>query len=250
MSSLNQRGTTEFNGKFAEFDHYKMHPQMMPFVGKHWNAGKKLLLIGESHYINNKHFGDEYAKHKTARRWYDAPVTETPLSEKAKIDALTWTDTATIMNWALDNPGKAPGHRIYQNIYFTIREAMRESGFASASRDDVFPYIAYANFFQRPADSQGDSIANTPKDNQRGNAAMRFIVDAIKPNYLFIMSSKAWDAFDKTIFDPANTGRSPHPTNYWWNRASRKYASKCSSKEAPKGKEAFIDFLRYHKVFE
>jgi hypothetical protein len=226
------RGTKEFDQRFTEYWHYKNHPQMMPFVGKHWNNSKKLLIIGESHYLEPGFDAN------IIKNWYDIPIDE--LVEEGKDSAYWWTNTANLID---STDYKSKGHTLWRNI----DKAVHETGFNPM--ENVFCYMAYANFFQRPAEKTGDSIKFTDEDMKIANEALDFNINIIKPNYLFFVSSKSWRYYDKGIFDMERTGHSVHPSCQWWNRKSSNF-SKYFSKEHVTGKESFIDFIVYNKIFE
>jgi hypothetical protein len=226
------RGTKEFNRKFAEFHHYKNHPQMMPFVGKYWNDNKKLLVIGESHYLDPG-FDVEIIKD-----WYNFSVEE--LDGEDKEYAYGWTNTANIVD---TTDYKPKGHTLWRNI----DSAIRETGFKPT--ENVFCYISFYNFYQRPAEKTGNSIIITNEDKAIANETLKFIIDVIKPNYLFFVSSKAWQVFDKNTFSKDHVGHSAHPSSRWWNMKSSKY-TKYFSKQAVTGKESFKDFIIYNKIFD
>ena len=60
-----QYTTSEFDSKFQEIKHYQNHPQMMPFVGKDYGKFKKLLILAESHYLE-----DVDREYDIAKDWY------------------------------------------------------------------------------------------------------------------------------------------------------------------------------------
>lgn len=44
--------TTEFDELFkSNISHLTNYPEMLPFVGLNWMQSKKILLIGESHWL-------------------------------------------------------------------------------------------------------------------------------------------------------------------------------------------------------
>jgi hypothetical protein len=227
-----ERGTNEYNKYFASYDHYKKHPQMMPFIGKYWNNSKKILVIGESHYLDPD-FDVEIIKD-----WYNFYVNE--LDGDDYEYAYGWTNTANIVD---TTNYKSKGHGLYRNIDIAIRE----TGFTPT--ENIFCYISFYNFFQRPAEKTGDSIIITNDDIRIANETLSFIIDIISPNYLFFVSSKSWQHYNNNIFNNENIGHSAHPSCQWWNMPSSKY-TKYFSKKTVTGKESFMDFIKYHKIFE
>ena len=218
--------------KLRIITHYQKHPQMRPFVGKKYGVKKKLLIIAESHFLD-----DDTTKKSTIKNWYNLT------NKELKEDQISWTNTAKVID-----------HNIWANrytdahiIYKFIRNAISESCFNKLS-DNQLLYISYMNFFQRPAEKTGESIIYTEKDIEIANNTLKKVLKIINAEYIFFISSKAWDNFDKHLFDPRKTGHSCHPTCKWWNMETKKY-TKPNSKEKITGKNSFIYFLRYNKIF-
>jgi hypothetical protein len=105
------------------------------------------------------------------------------------------------------------------------------------------------NFFQKPAQETGESIKVTSEDKNVANIVLKNVIDIIKPDYLFFLSSISWDFFDKNIFAINKIGHSSHPTSIWWNRATAKYTKPLEEKTIT-GKESFKYFIRINKIFE
>ena len=65
----------DFDSELSKIEHYskKHHPEMMPFIGSHYNKSR-ILLVGESHFYecndNNKEFEIKYLK----EFWYSEPT--------------------------------------------------------------------------------------------------------------------------------------------------------------------------------
>ncbi len=214
------RGTTIFNEKLLEFWRYKDHPQMMPFIGKYWGQYKKLLVIGESHYLAPG--GAEFSKD-----WYDLPI------ECLEADDIEWTNTAKIID---ETQYKSGSHSIYRNIDYAIRE----TGFKPD--ESVFCYVAYMNFFQRPAEETHESINASNEDIEIANETLKYVCDIIEPEYLFFISRKAHTCLDKTMCATGQIGCSAHPASSWWNREN-------SEDSWRTGKQAFMDFIKEKKIF-
>ncbi len=78
--------TNRYNEQFIQIEHYRRYPQMMPFVGKEYEAGGILLLL-ESHYLPERS-----RVHLDADHWYSG--NSDSLSEEEKI----WIHTRNITN--------------------------------------------------------------------------------------------------------------------------------------------------------
>ncbi|GBU29008.1 hypothetical protein R84B8_02570 [Treponema sp. R8-4-B8] len=133
-------GTEEFNQELDAFDHYVHHYQMKPFIGKYWNKTKKLLVIGESHYPPKN------TDVKLIEDWYEIYIDdEIAEAEDKKLanELYSHTDTASCINCMKEELKP-------RQPYSNIDKAIRKTGFNPT--ESVFCYIAYSNFYQRPAD--------------------------------------------------------------------------------------------------
>ncbi|WP_059369541.1 hypothetical protein [Treponema endosymbiont of Eucomonympha sp.] len=212
--------------------HYKQHPQMIPFVGRDWDKMGKMLVVGESHYLND----DEKRENRnTWKNWYN--ITKKELTN----DQSVWTSTACMINADIKGNFFPNGHRIWKNV----RDAIVETGFNPNGENpsEALYSIAFMNFFQRPALESGESITYDENDIRTANSTLNGVVNAIGANYIFFVSSTAWDNFDKELFKDKIIGHSCHPTSHWWNRESEQY-TKAKSREKITGKESFKYFIK------
>jgi hypothetical protein len=228
------RGTEKYNEELLKIPHYRNHKHMIPFIGKYWGKFKKLLVIGESHYLSPD------ADEKILSDWYNLSTNDL---EEEDID---YTNTSSLVDntWYVDK-----GHTIFQNIDYAIID----SGFKPKYEeyDNSFSYISYMNFFQRPAQKTGDSINVTNTDIKIANETLNDVFSCIKPDYLFIVSSKSWDHLDKTLFkyliNQNILGYSCHPTSAHWNKPSMKYS--LDKKTPLTGKQKFIKYIQSNHIF-
>ena len=123
-------------------DHLRRFPCMRPWIGSRYRDArhKRLLVIGESHYLPN-----ESTIHHDPDRWYRSGQDD--LSE----EEVRWASTI----------GNITGrwyraHRIYRSIQDEVARILQESGVTP----DDFPlnHIAYCNYFLRPAPVAGGSM--------------------------------------------------------------------------------------------
>lgn len=216
----------------SNIKHYANHKQMLPFIGKYWGKFKKLLIIGESHYLPPE------TKKKTIKNWYK--LTSDQLTE----DEYWWTATAELLDIAGENQiYKSKGHLIWKNIELAIIQ----SGFNPSDKTNLFQYVSYMNLFQRPAQNTGDSIIYNDDDVVFANNVLKEVCSIIKPEYLFFVSSKAYSVSEN--IDEVVIGHSCHPSCKWWNMKSKSYTFATQTKPLT-GKESFIRFLKHYKIFE
>jgi len=233
-----QRGTIEYNSKLLEIPHYKKHPQMIPFVGRNWGKKyKKMLIIAESHYLENKDENKEIIKN-----WYEKPI---DVLKNGDDNVCEWTSTAKLTDCT---DYKSRGHRLWLNLDYAIHN--QETGFHSDEKEHVFSYIAFMNFFQRPAQNTGASINPEGKDCEVANGTLKDVIKIIAPDFLFFVSNKAWQCYDKNekVFNQNCVGHSSHPACRWWNKPSNKYKNHKTNQKAT-GKEAFMSFIKFNNIF-
>jgi hypothetical protein len=228
------RGTEIYNELLYNVPHYKKHSHMIPFIGKYWEKYKKLLVLGESHYL------PEWSEPDTINNWYT--LTTDDLDE----EEISWTNTSKL----IDNTWyEAKADTIFRNIDYAIID----SGFRPQydEYDNSYSYIAYMNFFQRPANKTGGSINANSMDKTIANETLQKVVEIIKPDFLFFASSKSWDCLDKSIFkyliDSNKIGHSCHPATSYWNTPVMKYS--IDNKTPLSGKMNFINFIINNNIF-
>jgi hypothetical protein len=233
---MNNR-TNKFDQELKSIKHFQNHPQMIPFIGNQWGKKhKKILIVAESHYIENRNI-DVYRE--IVNNWYDTHYSK--LSENDKI----WTSTADIIdNSKYLEGGESNGHRIYLHL----DKALIESGLDRINNEKMFQYVSFMNFFQRPADSESESIIVNQKDQQIANETLKEVINVIKPEFVFFVSSNAWEFYDKSIFDKTKTGHSCHPISKWWNRKASCYTD-VNNLGKLTGKESFVNFIKKNQVF-
>ena len=231
--------TVEFDQELGFVDHYINHPQMIPFIGKYWGKYPKLLIIAESHYLNDEDKDKEKKKLKIEqnkqdiKNWYK--IKNTDLSK----EQIYWTFTSNILNKVTNREYDSKGHSIFKNV----EKAITDSGFNPEDTSNMFCYVSYMNFFQRPAEKTGESIKVTKEDCKIANDTLQNVIKIIEPDYIVFLSSKAWNHVDKSIFGDRKIGFSCHPACAHWNKVSKKYGNRT-------GKDAFIHFIQKNKIFE
>jgi hypothetical protein len=228
-----QIGTKKYNDQFAQFWHYKNHPQMMPFVGNRWGEKKKLLLIGESHYLAPGFDVD------IIHEWYDITLDE--LEDDDFYEAYWMTNTARMVDDMKEHSTKYPA-------WHNIEKAICETGF-KLEGESIFSYLSYMNFFQRPAEHTARGILATDEDKNVANETLDFVTKIIKPDYIFFVSSLSWKNFDKKLFPEEKAGHGTHPARPHWNMKASNFTI-CGTKTSVTGKESFMDFITYYKIFE
>ncbi len=205
-------------------DHLRRYPCMQPWIGSRYRdpQHKRLLVIGESHYLP-----PESTIHLDPDRWYrsrQADLSEEEVRWACTIGNITgrWTRA----------------HRIYRAIQDEIARTLRESGVTP----DRFPlnHIAYCNYFLRPAPLAGGSMQGheCAQDLDVAETALGWLILHHRPE-LAILTSRFAGRFAETVFRdhriPCTSA--PHPGTRWWNTISRSYGN-------VRGRDMFVTFLQ------
>ena len=218
--------TTKHDEQLQTLVHYQNYPEMLPFIGTNYDSQeKKLLIIGESHYLPKDTLVD-------VMKWYEMDSSMLSDDDRDYI----WTRN---VEWLHDKE-KSP--------FKPIARAISETGFNPTHEFNVleiFKHLAWCNFFQRPAEKTGESINPRQLDREKSEEVLVHIFETIQPTHVVFVSSKAWDwseiLRDKCKDEPIIFDYAPHPNTRWWNRTAEKYGNMT-------GKEKFQNFLKKHKI--
>lgn len=213
--------TTKYDSNLECIPHYKKHPQMMPFIGTEYGEnGPKILLIGESHYLQ-----PTSTIHLNPILWYESTDKDLDKVVTGGVRREYWAThtraclTKKARNW------KKKSFTIFRNL----EAALVESGYPVA--DNTLRYIAFMNAFQRPAVSRS-SIKHTHLDREHSAFTVQSVIDTIMPDHVIFVSRKAHKAIGSQL--SISSKSLPHPASAWWNR---------SSKDGT-GKEQFIGLIK------
>jgi len=237
-------GTEKYNSKLLEIEHYKKHRQMLPFVGKHYGECKKLLIIGESHYLEGA--GKEEKNKKIIEEWYCKSIDDLKINDE---EVYNFTNTAQVVELY---------HNVYKGVHRmwgNIRKAICDTDFRPDGNEHILSFIAFMNFFQRPSQKNGESIDHDEKDRSIANETLAEVIKVLDPNCLFFVSKETWkNGYDKNenIFNQDCVGYSAHPTSrkHWWGKNCKNYINYESKEEmATNGKGSFISFIKCNKIF-
>lgn len=158
---------TTYDSKFESIPFYKMHPYMMPFVGKNYESPehKKLLLVGESHYLPQKS-----TIHRNIEGWYSG-------AEGITEEEQEYCNTR---NSSENGYGK----------FKAPIEADLEKLFPSG-----FDEIAAYNYFLRPA-NEGSTFREICEEKDREQAVLNFhnVLEILSPNLIVFAGAFAFDS--------------------------------------------------------
>ena len=205
-------------------DHLRRFPCMQPWIGSRYRdeRHKRLLVVGESHYLP-----PESTIHHDPDRWYRSRQADLSPEETR------WASTT----------GNITGrwyraHRIYRAIQEEIARILKES----AVTPDPFPlnHIAYCNYFPRPAPITGGSMDGhvAPQDVDVAKKVLTWIILRYRPE-LVIITSRFAGRFAENVLRKNGVPciSTPHPCSRWWNTATRSYGN-------VRGRDLFANLLR------
>ena len=205
---------TNFEYLLKQISHYYAYPAMLPFVGEEYisEQHKKVLVIGESHYLP-----DESTVHHDAEAWYAGS------QESLNDTEVAWTNTREVIMWH---------HKNKKSFVGKINQEIETVGFGESKPG--IQHIAFMNAFQRPS-LKGKTIENvvTEKDFSLSADVIRSVVDILKPDTVIFVSKGVWQKFHTAIGERAEIQWTYHPTGghaSWWPK--------------PDGKEKFATILK------
>ena len=207
---------------------YNLHPELTPFIGKLYpKAPLKVLFLGESHYL------PAACNHKVGQEWYERSTASYGFST----EALAWLNTAAIIRHdVIESNYKNPAHNIYRNIGKVYGEV-----FAKGDYPQALEYIAFGNYFLRPAEVCGESIIiNSWDEEVRSFQQLAALEKQLQPALIVFVSKKAYESFVRVAQAQGATAllskvkSVPHPNSAWWNRAIAQYEGRTGKEELKK----------------
>jgi hypothetical protein len=207
---------------------YEFHPELTPFIGKLYSkAPLKVLFLGESHYLPAAY------NHRVGQEWYERSTASYGFST----EALAWLNTAAIIRHdVIESSYKNPAHNIYRNIGKVYGEV-----FAKGDYPQALEYIAFGNYFLRPAEVCGESIIiNSWDEEVRSFQQLAALEKQLQPALIVFVSKKAYESFVRVAQSQGATAllskakSVPHPNSAWWNRAIAQYEGRTGKEELKK----------------
>ena len=217
----------QYDSDFLQITHYRKYPEMLPWIGANYSKQPtRILIFGESHYLDRNS-----VYHHDVEQWY------TGIDMHGRKDA-SWIKTRGTIGNGIETKWKKRSKSIYRNI----ESALFSSKTVNKELFTAFTEIAFMNFFQRPAETTGDSIKVSPQDVLVAIQVSEQVVESIRPDLVIFTSSlafkhaKSGGLLNTLANQNISFTRTPHPGSAWWNRVSRKYNNKT-------GKDHFISFI-------
>ena len=208
--------------------YYGLHPELAPFVGKHYaKAPLKVLFQGESHYLPADY------NHKVGQEWYERSTASYGFTK----EALAWLNTAAIIRHdVIESSYKNPSHAIYRHIGGVYGAVFDKGDYPQA-----LEYIAFSNYFLRPAEVSGESIVVAGEAEELPSfEQLRALESQYRPDLIVFVSKKAYESFLRIAQKHQASGllskvRSiPHPNTSWWNRPISQYEGRTGKEQLEK----------------
>jgi len=182
---MNKNNTTfkQYDDKLNLIEHYQKFPAMKPYIGNNYGKHhKKLILIGESHYLP-KHS----TIHLKAEEWYNAS------QEYLSPEEIEWINTRKILesNW------NSRGHFLFKELERRMTEVLGNTK-CRAMTNAIF-----INGFQRPS-IEGESIKKIAKkiDYEKSIDILKNVIEIFEPEQVVFVTKFTWDNIGKKISKP------------------------------------------------
>lgn len=203
------RSIEKYDVKLKQIEHFELHPEMLPFVGRNYPQ-TKILLLGESHYLSD----DEDFEVKKMEGWYTKP------SEKYAFKHPGYFNTRDVVhNFLIGCRSKA--HSIFSNPAKALIEAW---DLKDITDSEAYTAFAFFNYFQRPEANSGKSISLSKDDEESSAKVFNKIVEILKPQLVVFLSKKAYESYCQYKGKDIETKIEEvyHPTCKYWNKEGGK----------------------------
>lgn len=204
-----------------KYDHFKNHSSYMPFVGDKYGKSelsKRILFVGESHYISNKteinkatekrwlrlaielRTQDDYRKTNLefSKIWYSDLWESSRIKNIIEeVDGNNYYHTRNIVNSFVNDSYK--GRAITMMFGYPLKSLSKDF----LSRDiymwevdkNEFNNFAFMNFFQRPALDTGKRIKNDELDDSISTKILNQVIEVLEVDQVFILSRLAYETY-------------------------------------------------------
>lgn len=222
--------TGKYDSLLEDVPFYKIHKSYLPFVGDKYDT-YRILIVGESHYINQKPGGTaEYDLKYFREHWWNGT------SHKLDADPLQegWYCTRKVLNNYM-NGHRTRGHLIFTNLVKAFSETILNQPVEHISNESAkqFRYFSFMNFFQMPSLYQGmkfwDSLKKFGETDKNcpewdhcvkvSSAVLDEVIDILQPEAVIFASKSAHSAFSQSSARYANDAKIDvvsHPGCPWW----------------------------------
>lgn len=225
-----------YDEELLEINHLATHPCLLPFIGDNYGklgANKKILFIGESHYIGDTDVSGEtddwYSYHCDKfcydyKLYYDFCNTTCHIKSANETNEkncllsgkhCSWTSTRCVFNWEINQDNVK--HRFIKPPVQILQKVYLNKYSLNLSLPDVLNSVAIFNYFQRPQYGRG-GLCPTLLDSKTAQSTSNSILSILKPDIVVFLSKKAFWNYKKSVhYDllPSHIAVG-HPSH--WNR--------------------------------
>lgn len=197
----------------SKLPHLNKHKNYLPHIGKNFEeSSQRIMIVAESHYISYE-FNDLI----NFNDWYDNPekIYNTIGAVKG------WFNTRGVLS-TYQNEKKSKGGL---SLFFNLEKAYKNV----FEDNDLFDECVFINYYQRPAEKEGQSIKVNPIDSKIALENILVLTEVLKVDKIIFVSSKAYNDFKSKTTESQRKllpfiSSVPHASaSSWWNRKSPKY---------------------------
>lgn len=241
---------TDQSSELSSISHYRIHPELIPFVGSDYDK-YRILIIGESHYINQPKNASDIALNDFSE-WWEKPCPH--LLENSE----GWVNTRGVIDNYMS--GKSGSYGIFTNVVKSFSKTVLKREIKRITLEDkqLFSHFSFMNFFQMPSLYNGmkywDSLRRSAKLAGDKNLAEKVwkkcvevsasvtdeVIEILKPKTVIFVSISAGNAYrnasTKQHSDTEIIYTSHPSTPFTWNKALKSLNGK-------KGKDVLEDAL-------
>ncbi len=195
-----------FDGKLKEIKHYHLHPEMLPFVGRHYQR-TRILILGESHYLSE----EETKETKQMLDWYKKSTNDFSFKHRG------YFHTRGVVNSYLIG-WRSKAHTMFSNPANALIESW---DLVDVNNSEAFTAFAFFNYFQRPSAQFGETIELEKKDEEESAKILDLVLKILDPCKVIFLSKKAYDSYIeyKKSVDRELIYYVVHPTCPHWYKA-------------------------------
>jgi len=228
----------KYYDKLAQIEHFKLHPEMLPYVGPQYER-VKVLLVGESHYLGKCYEDDKAFCDDFLQNWYENGTDHfawKSQGENPETDQEYFNTRIVVRNYLEHYRSRA--HSMFRNPSVVFCDVISNMDPEIIINDsDAFSCFAFCNYFQRPEIKTGGSFDSTEQDDSKSAEIFNEIIKALDPSLVVFLSRKAYENYKNKLgqrIDDTFIKAVAHPTSSWWNKEN----GACKT-----GKEEFEDII-------
>jgi len=199
----------DFDNQLLTIQVYKKHPSLLPYIGRHYND-TRILLLGESHYLDS----EEDESTKKMENWYGTQTENYNFKWPVNLD------TRSVVNNYL-NCRRSKAHSMFRKPAEALIKAWDLN---DVNDSEAFTSFAFMNYFQRPEANAGKSINLNEEDKKVACDTLNDVIKIIEPKLILFLSKKAYDSYIELAGDieDKNIDYVYHPTSKFWNKDNGK----------------------------